>query len=334
MTSGFEALREAYLSWPSLAREGLEEGATAAERASSSYGCVEEVVVCGVGGSGVVGEYLSRLSEVYGGVPVYTARSLQPPRFTGRRTLVLGVSFSGATVETIRCVEGAAQGGARVAVVSGKGPLLERAEAHGWVTMRVAKGPAARSMFASLFYTALGFLAKLGLLLVPRSDVEASITALARGGVEDEAARLAEQLLGSRLVVIAAGWELAPVAVRAHQELAENSKKASIVAYSPESLHNLIEGLRSLEGLGNTAALLLRWRGYTARPLYEYLEEVVSSVAPKRAVVELGEPGLLAAMMRATLLVGLASIHLARLEGIDPAEIPRIKEARRRASGL
>ncbi|WP_048191229.1 SIS domain-containing protein [Pyrolobus fumarii] len=331
--NGFEQLRDAYLSWPSLARESLEEGANAASKAPGAYACVDEVVVCGVGGSGVVGEYLQKVSDIYGGVPISVAKSTLAPRRAGRRTLALGVSFSGTTVETIKCVEAAADAGALVAVVSGKGPLASRAEARGWVYMRVPQGPAARSMFAALFYTALGFLRGLGLVSVPRGEVEASITALADAKIEDEAVKTAEVLRGSKLVVVTAGWELAPVATRAVQELAENSKKVGIPVYTPEALHNFIESVDVLGTIEGARVLALDWKGYTARKLYDHLVSKLSSVVGT-VRVSIEQAGVLQALAWSTLFVGLASIHLARIEGADPQQIPKIKEARKVAESL
>ena len=331
--TGFEQLRDAYLSWPSLARSALEESSRAAGEAPGAYSCVDEVVVCGVGGSGVVGEYLSKLSEYYGGVPIYVSRGMVAPRRVGRRTLVLGVSFSGSTVETIRCVESAADLGAKIAVVTGKGQLYERARAHGWLAVTVPQGPAARSMFASLLYSALGLLNGLGLLSVSGREVEQSIVALADVGIEDRAKAVAEKLQGKRLVLIATGYALSPLSLRTAQELAENSKKMAVPLYAPEALHNYIEGTRSIEALEGVAVLAYRWPGYTGKQLYEYLVKILSQ-AGETHEVEIAQPGLLQALAWGTLFAGLMTIHLARLEGIDPLEIPRIREARRIARSM
>ncbi len=331
--SGFEQLRDAYLSWPSLARDALAESGRVAREAPGAYSCVDEIVSCGVGGSGVVGEYIAKLSEYYGGVPVTVARGMVAPRRVGRRTLVLGVSFSGATVETIRCVESAAAHGAKIAVVTGKGPLFERARANGWLTVTVPQGPAARSMFASLFYSALGLLTGLGLLSVPGSEIDQSITALADVGIEDKAKALAEKLQGKRLILVASGYALSPLSLRTAQELAENSKKTAIPVYAPEALHNFIEGVRSIEALEGVAVLAYKWPGYTGKALYEHLVKVLAQ-AGETLEVEIAQAGLLQALAWGTLLAGLTTIHLARLEGVDPLEIPRIKEARRVAAQL
>ncbi len=333
MADGFEQLRDAYLSWPSLARQALEEAARAAREAPGAYSDVDEVIVCGVGGSGVVGEYLAKLSDYYGGAPVTVSRSLLAPRRASRRTLVLGVSFSGSTVETIRCVDTAYQSGAKIAVVTGRGPLYQRARADGWVHVVVPQGPAARSMFASLLYSALGLLERLGLLMVPRSEVEASITAMADAGVEDVAKGVAERLRGKRLVIVASGSALSPLSTRTYQELAENAKKAAIPVYAPEALHNFIEGIRSIEAMEGVAVLGYTWPGYQGMPLYKHLLSVLAQ-AGEVIEVQIAQPGLLQALAWGTLLAGLATIHLARLEGVDPLEIPRIREARRVAASL
>jgi len=326
-SNGFEVLRDAYLSWAQLAREQYQAGVEAARDTPPAYACVDEVIACGMGGSGIVGDYLAKLSDAYGGVPVSTIRSTVPPRRAGRRTLVLGVSFSGKTVETIRCVESAADAGSLVAVVSGAGPLYERAEARGWPAVRVPQGPAARSMFAALLYAAIGFLKGLGLLSIPYAEIESSFTALADAGVEDEAIRVASSLKDASLVLVVTGWELAPLSLRAVQEFAENSKKPGIPVYAPEALHNFIEGLDRLSTIGGVRALVIDWNGYSARPLFEHLAARVSErVGATR--LEVRRAGVIHALAWATLVVGLASIHVARLEGVNPLETPFIKEAR------
>ncbi len=71
---------------------------------------VANVLVLGMGGSGIAGDLLAAVAGPFMPVPVVVHKGYEPPSFVDRSTLVIAVSFSGNTEETLEAVQEAAGG--------------------------------------------------------------------------------------------------------------------------------------------------------------------------------------------------------------------------------
>ena len=120
------------------------------------------VVVCGMGGSGIGGDLaLAALPELP--VPALVVRGYRLPVWTGRDTLVIAVSYSGDTEETLACAEQALDAGAALTCVASGGRLASLAEAHGVTLLRVPGGGQPRAAVGYLAAPLLATLARAGL---------------------------------------------------------------------------------------------------------------------------------------------------------------------------
>ena len=63
---------------------------------------IENVVVLGMGGSGVAGDVLAAIASPFMSVPVTVVKGHEAPSFVGPGTLCFAISYSGATEETLR----------------------------------------------------------------------------------------------------------------------------------------------------------------------------------------------------------------------------------------
>jgi glucose/mannose-6-phosphate isomerase len=90
-----------------------------------------QVVVCGMGGSAIGGDYLRALFEEYGDLPVQVIRDYTLPRSVDAHTLVFAVSYSGNTEETLACYGQARAREAMIIAISSGGELQQRAYADG-----------------------------------------------------------------------------------------------------------------------------------------------------------------------------------------------------------
>ena len=96
-----------------------------------------QVVVCGMGGSAIGGDYLRALFEEYGDLPVQVIRDYTLPRSVDAHTLVFAVSYSGNTEETLACYGQARAREAMILAVSSGGELQQRAHADGVYHLQV-----------------------------------------------------------------------------------------------------------------------------------------------------------------------------------------------------
>ncbi|MGH9069611.1 MAG: bifunctional phosphoglucose/phosphomannose isomerase, partial [Acidimicrobiales bacterium] len=109
-----------------------EQVAAAATRSMGLSGLpnaedVENVVVLGMGGSGIAGDVVLGVAGPFLAVPLTVVKSYTLPAFVGPASLVIAVSFSGDTEETIEAAGEALAAQAQLVVVCGGGRLAELA---------------------------------------------------------------------------------------------------------------------------------------------------------------------------------------------------------------
>ena len=86
---------------------------------------VRNVVITGLGGSAIGGDYARFVMEEFGSVPLYVNRDYTLPSWVGADTLVIAASYSGNTEETLSAFRAKLEERERVA-------LSSRAEASFW----------------------------------------------------------------------------------------------------------------------------------------------------------------------------------------------------------
>ena len=88
---------------------------------------VENVVVLGMGGSGIAGDVLVAAAAPFMPVPITVVKGYEPPDSVGTGSLVFAISFSGDTEETVEAAGSAFEAGASLIVVAGGGALAAMA---------------------------------------------------------------------------------------------------------------------------------------------------------------------------------------------------------------
>src|SRR5918994_1723193 len=69
---------------------------------------LDNVLVLGMGGSGMAGDVLAAIAAPFVSVPMLVAKGYAPPSFVGPGTLCFAVSYSGNTEETVEAAQAAA----------------------------------------------------------------------------------------------------------------------------------------------------------------------------------------------------------------------------------
>jgi len=312
-----------YLGWAAPARRALAAGT--ALRLPAGAAASGRVVVCGMGGSGAAGDYVEALSRVYGGAPIVVAKGPRPPAWVGAGDLVVAVSFSGNTRETLECARRALAASAYLVAVTTGGRLADAARQWGAPLLAVEEAPAPRAGWPQLFYSIASMLHSNGLLGVPLWDLEASIELLQqRGRVAEAADGLVAWLTRARRPLVVAPEPLYPAAVRLRSELAENAKIWVPASMLPEAGHNELEAWARAGGL-DLAVLdpgvepwrrLLRGAVELAEPGSLYIVEAVGET-------------LLQRLVWLTWLAGVASVKAAVVRGVDPYGLSAVKGFRR-----
>ncbi|MDQ3662534.1 MAG: bifunctional phosphoglucose/phosphomannose isomerase, partial [Actinomycetota bacterium] len=238
-------------------REGWEIG-LAAEGFPDASG-VESVVVLGMGGSGVSGDVLQAVVEPRLPVPLRTIKSYGPlPEWVGRNSLVLAVSYSGSTEETVAGLDEALSRGCRIVAVSSGGPLADRASAEGFAHVPIPQGRQPRASLGYLTLPLLAVLAKVGLVPDMHEDVDDAVAVLSdiasrchrKQGTSDNPAKALAGKLEGRVPIVYGGHGLGAVAAyRFKCDLNEYAKTPAFAGALPELDHNEIVGWKGLSKL-------------------------------------------------------------------------------------
>jgi glucose/mannose-6-phosphate isomerase len=209
------------------------------------------IVVAGMGGSGVSGDVLAAVVGPGCPVQVVSVRDYVLPGWVGALDLVLAVSCSGGTEETLALVDEAVRRGCRVVGFGAPGsPLAARIDAAG--APYVPSDNAGRQPRASMWALAVPLLLlahDLGLADVPRDVLAATadrLDALAEryapgSSIEANAAKgLALELLGTTPIIWGTGTVGAAASYRFACQVNENAKLPASYGVLPEANHNQV----------------------------------------------------------------------------------------------
>ena len=205
---------------------------------------VQNIVITGLGGSGIGGSVISELMAPEASVPIVVNKDYDMPAFVGPFTLVIACSYSGNTEETLSALAKAEAKGAMVACISSGGSLKAQAEEKGYNCFSMMGGNPPRSMFAYAFAFLLRYMQAYGMRQQDvKAELEASIALLDReeANILKEAEDLAHKLKDSIAQILVNAGNLG-VAARFRQQLNENSKMLCWEAEVPEMNHNQLVG--------------------------------------------------------------------------------------------
>lgn len=131
------------------------------------------LVVTGMGGSGISGDVLAAVATPASPVPVVTYRGYGLPGWVGPADVVIAVSCSGRTEETLSAAEEAVRRGARIVTVgAADSPLADLGARGRGPHVPVAAGGVPRARFWSLTVPVLVVADALGVCHVPRGELD------------------------------------------------------------------------------------------------------------------------------------------------------------------
>lgn len=297
------------------------------------------VVVAGMGGSAAGGDLLAACAADRSDVPIVVHRGYGLPAIAGDRALVIAVSYSGNTAETLSAMEVAiARKIPAVALTTG-GTLGALAGRHGVPLVTLPPGLMPRMALGYLFFPALTAMQSVGIEIASASDIAdalATVETLAaelapeRPTTANEAKRLA-LAIGPRMPAIYGGPDTGPVAYRWKTDVEENAKTFALAGALPEMNHNEIEAWRAPSAAA-LHLLLLRDAGEPPEIARRFavVRELVASAAGGVSESWTRGSSRVARLLSLVYVGQWTSYYLALLRGIDPWSVPLLDELKRR----
>lgn len=318
---------------PQACRDAWREAASVA--LPDAYYRAERIVIAGMGGSAIGGDLLRGLAELECRVPVQVQRDYRLPAYVDEHTLVIAVSYSGGTEETLSAVADAFERRAMVLTVTSGGQIAELASMHRLPLYRITYQSPPRAALGYSFVPLVALLDRLGFLSDKQKDVEEAAQVMERiladAGpdrplAENAAKQLAERLHGKLPVIYGSGF-LADVARRWKTQINENSKAWAFFETLPELHHNAIVGYPLPADLRERLqVVLLRSSLLHPRTLIRYpiTTELLSRQNIPYDVVEAQGESALAQILSSVLFGDYVSYYLAILYGVDPWPVEAI----------
>jgi glucose/mannose-6-phosphate isomerase len=291
------------------------------------------LVVCGMGGSAIGGDLAKaalgdRATRQITVVRGYALESWTPPE-----SLVLCMSYSGNTEETLACFEAAGAAGAQRVTLTTGGTLAELAREEGVPVIGVPAGMQPRAAVVYMTIAALECAALCGAAPQLHSEIDTATALLERlveewgpGAPEDSLAKdVARRLDGTIPIVHGAASTVAP-ARRWSTQINENAGSAAYWTELPEANHNQICGWERGRELAPLSGVFLcdpDQHPRVKRHVDLAAEELERAGASTLQVHTRGDSRL-ERVLSAVLLGDLASVYLAVLAGVDPTPTPAL----------
>ncbi len=305
------------------------------------YGRPANIIVTGMGGSAIGGNLLKDWLRNQLAVPVEVSRGYHLPAYADEKTLVLAVSYSGNTEETLTAYLEAIERKCMTVAITSGGLLHEFSEKLGVPCARLPSGYPPRSAIAYLFFPLVYSLEKLKLIHASEEveDAVVSVTEL-RDEVKPEAPtslnpskRLALGLRDS--IPFVCGFDFYEgVALRIKTQLNENGKIPAKAESFPELNHNETVGWTGSRKLTkNFSVVLIRDDGEepAIRTRIDVTRGLVFDEGAKEVLEIRGRgTGRLARMLSAMYVGDFASIYLAILNHTDPTPVTIIDELKKK----
>ncbi len=210
---------------------------------------INQLVFCGLGGSGINGEIAQNLFSSQLKIPITIVRDQELPEFVNQQTLVFLTSYSGQTAETISCAKQALAKKALVFIIT-QGGALKKLSQEKKLPGFIFDYPAPpRMSLPFLLMPVLIVMEKLGLVDLKKLKIEKALKKLSQINqnfylktlTEKNMAKHLAYSLFDHLPIIITPPSFSGIARRWKTQLEENSKNFCFFAFSPEIFHNFIE---------------------------------------------------------------------------------------------
>lgn len=271
----------------------------------------DKIVICGIGGSAIAGDILIDAFQENLKFPIIVSRSFNLPNYCNEKTLVICISYSGNTKETLTQFKKAFAKKCKIILISSNGKLETISKKRKIPFVKVSKNFQPREAIALLISSAIKILNSLKLIKIKRVKIE---------NPENFAKKIAENILNKNLIIYSIYYS---VAKRLKNQLNENSKLNCRFEVVPEAFHNDIESFYDLDE--NYCLVLLRdlkSENEEIKKGYEFLKKIF-----KGQIIEIFANGK-SKLERILYLIWFSdylSYYLSILRNKDPEKIENIK---------
>ena len=324
-----EKMYKIYDDWPDIARTYFEK-----EVKKIKFSKINQIVFAGMGGSGVMGDVFSAILSKTN-IHVSVVKGYHLPKTVDSNTLVVVISISGNTDETLRFLESAKKHHDCKLIGFTAGGKMEQFCINEKIEFRkIEKYHSPRASFPSFLYSILNILSPI--IPIKNDDVYESISNLEciKKEISSEnisksnpALSLAKQIKGIPLIYYP--WGLEASAIRFKNSLQENAKMHVIIEDIVESCHN---GIVAWEKKSHVQPILLKGADdyVKTKEKYQILIKYFQENKIKYIEINSIEGSILSKIISLIYLLDYAAIYKSMIDEVDPTPVKSIEYVKKR----
>ncbi|MEM4249555.1 MAG: SIS domain-containing protein [Candidatus Nitrosotenuis sp.] len=311
-----------YDNWAQMAADSYNK-----KHDTIDYKNIDHIVFAGMGGSGAIGDLFSAILSKTN-IHVSLVKGYILPKTVDSATLVITVSISGNTAETLTILDSAAKLDCNLVAFSSGGKMQQYCAKHNIEFRQIQKIHSPRASFINYVYSILGTLNSI--IPISKQDINESITELQNLSKQINSSNLSKTNPSLDLAywlcgipVIYYPWGLQAAAIRFKSSLQENAKTHAIIEDVIEASHN---GIVAWEKPSQVKPILLQGKDDYIKTkqrwaiLGEYFEK--NNIDYKQVVSPSGS--ILTKLACLIYMLDYASIYYAILNRTDPSPVRSI----------
>jgi glucose/mannose-6-phosphate isomerase len=312
----------------SVAARGLE-GLPDRER-------IENVVVLGMGGSGIAGDLLVASAGPFLPVPIVVVKGYEAPAFVGESSLVFAISFSGNTEETVEAAQSAAVEGGNMVIITSGGELGRLAESWSvpWIQLPT-NIPYPRAGLGAMAIPPMIVLEEMGLFPGAQVWIDEAVEQLRKRRDqltgEKSPAREVAKSIGRTIPLIYGGGAVGEAAAKRWKaDVNENANAPAFWNVHPELCHAEYQGWGQHGDVTRQVFTLIKLRHEFEHPQiarrFELTEAAHLEVLHGTEEIWAEGEGQLAQALDLMLFGDFTTLEMAAIEGIDPGPIDALEQ--------
>ena len=307
---------------PKIAKESYESDLKPVD-----FKDIDHIVFAGMGGSGTIGDLFSAIlskSDIH----VNVVKGYLLPKTVDENTLVIAISISGNTAETMTILESAQKSNCKKIAFSSGGKMESYSEKNGIEYRKIPELHSPRASFSGYVYSILKVLNSV--IPIQKNDILESLEQLEKTSQKinsnnltetNPSLELAEWISGIPLIYYPFGLQAA--AIRFKNSVQENAKSHVITEDAIEACHN---GIVSWEKSSNVQPILLQGADdyVKTKERWKILKEFFETKKIDYWEVLSVQGNILSKLITLIYHLDYTSIYLAVLNHTDPTPIDPI----------
>ena len=319
---------DAYNKWPEIAKDCFENNSQKIDLKE-----IRNVIFVGMGGSGTVGDVISSIFSRTN-IHVSVVKGYVLPKTVDKNTLIVIISVSGDTDESVTVLKNAILTNAKIISFSSGGKLEEFSKKNDISYFKVSKFHSPRASFTSFLYTILGVLEDI--LPINKNEIQESLKFLEETKKKISSENLTDTNTSldiaewiSDIPIIYYPWGLQSVAIRFKNSLQENAKSHVMTEDVIEACHNGVVPWEKkqfiqpilIQGIDDNIKTKERW---------QILEEFFETKNIPFYKISSLDGSIISKITNLIYILDYASIYHAILHEVDPSPVNSIDYIKKR----